>query len=75
MRAGISIGAWVRVADAGTLESFLREPDPAERPEPGQFRCQGQAARVVGVRLDHGEPHYLLEGLPGLWRETWIQHA
>lgn len=71
---GITVGSNVKVAERAELEAHLRSPDPRERPEPGQFPCAGRVARVVGVRLGAARhPLYVLQGLPGLWREDWLR--
>ena len=71
---GIAVGSNVRVVERGELEAFLRSPDARERPEPEQCGCTGRGARVVGVRLGASrDPLYVLQGLPGLWREAWLR--
>jgi len=69
----MGLGAWVRVAERPALEAAVRDPDPASRPQPRQLLAAGRPARVVGVRLDRGEPRYTLEGQPGLWRPGWLR--
>ena len=70
----IAVGSNVRVVERAELEAHLRSPDPRERPEPEQFPCAGRVARVVGVRLGAAhQPLYVLQDLPGLWREAWLR--
>ena len=71
---GIAVGSTVRVVERAELEAHLRSPDLNERPDPEQFPCAGRVARVVGVRLRAGRPPlYVLQDLPGLWREAWLR--
>lgn len=71
---GIAVGSNVRVVERAELEAQLRSRDPLERPEPEQVPCAGRAARVMGVRLGAGrQPLYVLQDLPGLWREAWLR--
>ena len=69
----ITVGSAVKVAERPELEAFLRSPDPRQRPEPEQFAAAGRIARVVGVRLGTLEPLYVLQDLPGFWREAWLR--
>jgi hypothetical protein len=71
----IAVGSRVRVLDRPELEAWLGSPDASERPEPAQFAEAGRRKRVVGVRLDAGEPLYLLADAPGVWREDWLRPA
>jgi len=69
----IAVGSTVRVVERPELEAFLRSPDPGNRPEPGQFAGAGRSARVLSASLRTGEPLYVLQDLPGVWREAWLR--
>ena len=71
----IAVGSNVRIVDRPELEAFLSPPDPHAQPAPGQFEGAGRRTRVLGVRLDSGEPLYVLRDLPGLWRGAWLRPA
>ena len=68
----IHVGFFVRIANREALEEAL-VGSTAHPPEPMQFLHAGATARVVHVRLNaDGEPLYGLDGLAGLWRESWL---
>ncbi len=68
----IHVGSLVRIADREALEEALVE-STAHLPEPTQFLHTGATARVVHVRFNaDGEPLYGLDGLAGLWSESWL---
>ena len=69
----IALGSFVRVAEPGELEAFLRKWRSRDPLEPGQMLCAGRMAKVVGVRVHEGRDLYVLEDLPGLWHPACLR--
>ena len=75
-QAEFEVGAEVRIADLGFLQSFLEAGQYHNELEEEQLAYAGRTAKVKEISFFHGgDEIYTLEGIPGVWHEECLTAA
>ena len=67
------VGSFVKIAERGALEDFMRNWKLHNKLQPEQLDHAGKIGKIKSVGFYHGGYElYQIEGIPGIWHEQCL---